>query len=262
MPTTPRILVVDDEPDICTLLRRLLESADYQVETALDGGTALSRVGEGFDLMLLDVMMPGLNGLQVCRRVRANEQGTYLPILMLTALGGEEHCHAGFAAGADDYITKPFSNHELLDRVQVWLRAGQRFRAEQTATAAREERSAGLRPPAAGRSIEEQVLQVEGLLHYLVREAQARPGFLAALLIPYSQAQGWDEEELAQQLGCPLGTLARLLLRPRPLPLTWATDVKIIADAYGVNATALGTVLREAEAWERRAGVAEASEGG
>jgi DNA-binding response OmpR family regulator len=260
MNSTPRVLVVDDDPEITGLIEQMLTAGEYAVEIARDGGAALARLDEDIDLVLLDVMMPDLNGLQVCRRMRAEERFADIPIILVTGLGGDAQRHAGFLAGADDYIAKPFTAHQLLDRVHVWLRARDRFRRAAATAGASGQSSpqlpgatasgAALRAPA--ERLEEQVLQVEGLLHYLVAEAVARPGFLASLLVPYTQAQGWDEDEFAAQLGCPRATLARLLLRPRPLALTWAADVANIAEACGANATALGPVLRAAEAWERR----------
>jgi DNA-binding response OmpR family regulator len=112
------------------VLQMLLGDRGYQIETAADGPSALARIeAGGLDLVLLDRMMPGLDGLEVCRRVRAQADDVYLPVLMLTALAGEKERHAGFAAGADDYVTKPFNADELLDRVDVWLRTRQRLRA-------------------------------------------------------------------------------------------------------------------------------------
>jgi DNA-binding response OmpR family regulator len=248
MDAIARVLVVDDDPGALGVIEHILASGGYAVDAARDGGTALARIDDHIDLVLLDVLMPDLNGLQVCRRIRAQHYIAHIPIIMVTALTGAAQRHAGFAAGADDYLSKPFTAHELLDRVHVWTRARERFlRAEQGTAAA----GGRVRAARAG-AIEEQVLQVEGLLHYLVAEARTRPGFLAALLMPYAAAQGWDEDEFATHLSCPRATLARLLLRPRPLALTWASDVVSIAEACGANAATLGIVLRAAEAWERR----------
>jgi CheY-like chemotaxis protein len=235
--------------------------AGYEVETAEDGGTALDRLDADIDLLLLDVMLPGLDGFEVCRRVRAAETDQHLPVIMLTALASDAQRHAGFAAGADDYLTKPFNNQELLDRVQVWLAARQRL--EDALRAESPEPPRPLRPakaaprpvvpppPAGPSSIAEEALRYEGLLAHLVAEATRRPGFLAAVLVPYSKAQGWDEGELAAALGCPTATLARLLLRARPLPLTWDRDVATLADACGADPAAVSAVLRAAEAWEQ-----------
>ena len=145
----PVVLVVEDDLGTWNLLRDLLEPAGYAVESAPDGVSALARLAAGgVDLLLLDLMLPDLDGLELCRQVRASEAHARLPIIMLTALGSDAQRHAGFAAGADDYVTKPFNLQELLDRVAVWTRARQWSAAEQTtpepATA-----SPGTAPPVA-----------------------------------------------------------------------------------------------------------------
>ena len=259
--TQPRILVVEDEPSASELIADVLSTAGYEVETAEDGGTALERLDTDIDLLLLDVMLPGLDGFEICRRVRAAESDQHLPVIMLTALSSDAQRHAGFAAGADDYLTKPFNTQELLDRIHVWLAA--RRRLEDARRDGEEERPRPLGPtqatprpitlprPAGPSSIAEEALRYEGLLAHLVAEATRRPGFLAAVLIPYAQAQGWDESDLAAALGCPMATLARLLLRARPLPMTWDRDVASLADACGADSAAVSGVLRAAEAWEQ-----------
>ena len=126
----PVILVVDDDPDIRDVLELQLEGESYVVETVADGAAAVQRIeAGGIDLVLLDLMLPELDGRQVCRRVRAGEGAVHLPIIMLTAQAGASDRHAGFEAGVDDYVRKPFNADELLDRVQVWLRARHRLRA-------------------------------------------------------------------------------------------------------------------------------------
>ncbi len=127
---SPVVLVVEDHPTTREMLHLLLEETGYRIESAPDGQSALTRIeAGGLDLVLLDRMMPGLDGLEVCRRVRARGDDVYLPIVMLTALASVEERHAGFAAGADDYVTKPFDADELLDRVDVWVRTHQRLTA-------------------------------------------------------------------------------------------------------------------------------------
>jgi CheY-like chemotaxis protein len=255
--TRPLILVVEDEPAAAELVADVLTHAGYDVETAADGGTALDRLDEDIDLVLLDLMLPGVDGLEVCRRLRAREREGHLPVIMLTALSSDAQRHAGFAAGADDYLSKPFKTQELLDRVQVWIAARQRLKDARgpgeppMLAAAPATPGAGQVRPAGLTSIAEEALHYEGLLHHLVAEAARRPGFLAALLMPYAQAQGWDEAALAEALGCPAATLPRLLLRARPLPMSWDEDVSTIAEACGANAASLAEVLRAAEAWER-----------
>jgi two-component system response regulator MprA len=117
-----KILVVDDERAVRESLRRALELEGYEIELAADGNEALYRLEgtEEPDAMILDVLMPGVDGLEVCRRVRGT--GSKLPVLMLTARTEVEDRVAGLDAGADDYVTKPFALEELLARVRALLR--------------------------------------------------------------------------------------------------------------------------------------------
>lgn len=117
-----KILVVDDERAVRESLRRALELEGYEIELAGDGGEALSTLGddEQPDAVILDVLMPGVDGLEVCRRLRAT--GNHVPVLMLTARDEVENRVAGLDAGADDYVTKPFALEELLARVRALLR--------------------------------------------------------------------------------------------------------------------------------------------
>ena len=118
----PRILLVDDEQSIQTLLSFPLRRDGYEVVQATDGREALARFGEGtFDLVVLDVMLPRLDGLEVCRRLRARSS---VPIIMLTAKAEEIDKVLGLELGADDYITKPFSLREFRSRVKAALRRG------------------------------------------------------------------------------------------------------------------------------------------
>ena len=119
---SPRILLVDDEQSIQTLLSYPLRKDGYHVTSALDGGEALQRFEEGrFDLVILDLMLPRLDGVEVCRQLRSRSQ---VPIIMLTAKGDELDKVAGLEMGADDYITKPFSLREFRSRVKAALRRG------------------------------------------------------------------------------------------------------------------------------------------
>ena len=118
-----KILVVDDERAVRESLRRALELEGYEIELAADGSEALYRLeapDEEPDAMILDVLMPGVDGLEVCRRLRGT--GSRLPVLMLTARTEVEDRVAGLDAGADDYVTKPFALEELLARVRALLR--------------------------------------------------------------------------------------------------------------------------------------------
>src|SRR5271168_1721977 len=117
----PKILVVEDEPKMVAGLRDNFEFEGYEVITAADGVEGLQRaLGEAPDLVVLDVMMPRLSGLEVCKQLRA-QRGS-IPIIMLTARGQEVDKVVGLELGADDYVTKPFSIRELLARVKAVLR--------------------------------------------------------------------------------------------------------------------------------------------
>ncbi|OIJ12391.1 DNA-binding response regulator [Anaerobacillus alkalilacustris] len=116
-----RLLVVDDEDSIVTLLQFNLEQAGYEIETAMDGSTAFKKASEfNFDLIILDLMIPEMDGLEVCKQLRQNKVST--PILMLTAKDDEFDKVLGLELGADDYMTKPFSPREVVARVRAILR--------------------------------------------------------------------------------------------------------------------------------------------
>ncbi len=112
--------MVEDDPRLAATVERVLGAEDHDVEIAADGNEALRRArGRPFDLVILDVMLPGLDGIAVCRRLRAAGS---VPILLLTALGGTEERVRGLDSGADDYLVKPFAYEELLARVRALLR--------------------------------------------------------------------------------------------------------------------------------------------
>ena len=127
-----RILIVDDEPDLCDILRFNLEAAGYEVLTAHSADEAISSMGNGQDcggpsgyappdLLLLDVMMPGISGFELAHRLKADARAKLTPIIFLTALDSEDDLLQGFQLGADDYIAKPFSVREVLARVRAVL---------------------------------------------------------------------------------------------------------------------------------------------
>jgi two-component system phosphate regulon response regulator PhoB len=118
-----RILIVEDEEPLTLLLRYNLEAEGYDVETSARGDEADTKIKEAApDLIVLDWMLPGLSGIELCRRLRARAETKQLPIIMLTARGEESEKVRGLATGADDYIVKPFSVPELLARVRALLR--------------------------------------------------------------------------------------------------------------------------------------------
>jgi len=115
-----RILVVEDDPRLAATLERVLAAENHDVEVAADGTMGLRLARERpFDLVVLDIMLPGLDGIAVCKRLRSTGP---VPILLLTALGGTEERVRGLDSGADDYLVKPFAYEELLARVRALLR--------------------------------------------------------------------------------------------------------------------------------------------
>ena len=123
-PAAPKkILVVEDEPDILQLVKLYLEKDGFRVATATTGSVALKQVkAERPDLVVLDLMLPELDGLEVCKRIRTTAETALLPIIMLTAKAEESDTVIGLELGADDYVTKPFSPKALVARVKALLR--------------------------------------------------------------------------------------------------------------------------------------------
>lgn len=127
-----RILIVDDDTNICELLRLYIEKEGYEASIANDGETALKMFDSfGPDLLLLDIMLPGLDGWQVCREIRVNSK---VPIIMLTARGDERDELQGFQLGVDEYISKPFSPKILVARVEAILRRTNQLGQEEALT--------------------------------------------------------------------------------------------------------------------------------
>src|SRR3954453_16686400 len=125
MPT--RILIVEDDPDIADLVRRYLDKAGFITERAASGREALQAIGaRPPELVVLDLMLPQLDGLEVCRLRRASEATAAIPIIMLTARADESERIVGLELGADDYVAKPFSPSELVARVRALLRRAHR----------------------------------------------------------------------------------------------------------------------------------------
>jgi len=123
MDTPKHILVVDDETDLVELISYNLKKEGFNVDSALDGETALSKIKKGrYDLVVLDLMLPGIQGIELCRILRSNPETETLHVIMLTAKGEEVDKILGLEMGADDYITKPFSPRELVARVKAVLR--------------------------------------------------------------------------------------------------------------------------------------------
>src|SRR5689334_3597823 len=119
-----RFLLVEDEPDVASFIKRALEEDDYEVTVAMDGTQALEYIQAfAYDLFIFDIMLPGINGIELCKRCR--QIGLSTPILMLTALGTTDNVVMGLDSGADDYLTKPFKLAELQARIRSLTRRKQ-----------------------------------------------------------------------------------------------------------------------------------------
>ena len=119
---TKRILVVDDDHDVLQVVKRRLETFHYEVLKASNGQDGL-RIAEEQqpDLILLDIMMPGMKGRDVCLKLKANSSTAHIPVIFLTALGLADHIKAGMDAGAEDYVVKPYAPEQLRERIMVCL---------------------------------------------------------------------------------------------------------------------------------------------
>lgn len=123
MSTKPTILVVDDEQDILDLIAYNLEKEGYVVRKAVTGEAAAEQLAKAApDLVLLDVMLPGMSGIDLCKRIKSQEKTRQIPVILLTARSEETDVVVGLELGADDYITKPFRTRELLARIKAHLR--------------------------------------------------------------------------------------------------------------------------------------------
>ena len=166
-----KILIVEDEPNLLSVIRKGLSEKNHDVSAALDGTTAWEMLSNNsFDVIVLDVMLPDINGIELCRRLRA--AGNYVPILMLTALNSSENIVAGLNAGADDYMAKPFRFTELEARVNALVRrAGQEHKALENIVI--EDLEIDLRTKSVKRKGETIVLTAKefNLLHYLAKNS-------------------------------------------------------------------------------------------
>jgi DNA-binding NarL/FixJ family response regulator len=132
------VLIVDDTPDNLALLSDALDLAGYMVLVAMDGTSALERMQRRRpDVVLLDAMMPGIDGFETCRRIKAQAELADIPVLFMTALSDSEHVLEGFAAGGIDYVTKPIRTDEVLARVAAHLRTARSLRTARELPSAR-----------------------------------------------------------------------------------------------------------------------------
>lgn len=200
-----RILVVDDEQDLCEILKFNLETEGYQVETANSAEEALEKDIASYNLLLLDVMMGGMSGFQLAKQLKNSEVTAYIPIIFLTARDTENDTVTGFNLGADDYISKPFSIREVMVRVRAVLRR----------TASRLE---GAEEPA--------VISYQGLLLNLNKKSVSVDGED----VPFTKT----EFELLRLL---LEERGRVFSRQELIDRVWPKDVLVLDRTVDVNIT-------------------------
>lgn len=200
-----RILVVDDEQDLCEILKFNLETEGYQVETANSAEEALEKDIASYNLLLLDVMMGGMSGFQLAKQLKNSEVTAHIPIIFLTARDTENDTVTGFNLGADDYISKPFSIREVMVRVRAVLRR----------TASRLE---GAEEPA--------VISYQGLLLNLDKKSVSVDG----LDVPFTKT----EFELLRLL---LEERGRVFSRQELIDRVWPKDVLVLDRTVDVNIT-------------------------
>ena len=200
-----RILVVDDEQDLCEILKFNLETEGYQVETANSAEEALEKDIASYNLLLLDVMMGGMSGFQLAKQLKNSEVTAHIPIIFLTARDTENDTVTGFNLGADDYISKPFSIREVMVRVRAVLRR----------TASRLE---GAEEPA--------VISYQGLLLNLDKKSVSVDGED----VPFTKT----EFELLRLL---LEERGRVFSRQELIDRVWPKDVLVLDRTVDVNNT-------------------------
>ena len=205
------ILYVEDDPLVCDVVCELLQAGGYTVDAVVDANEALLRLADAdYALVLLDVMLPGLDGRELCRRIRSHEGEVYVPIIMLTALTAEADRHAAFAAGADDYVTKPFDTADLLDRVAAWLHARERLQQAHDRLVAEQRRLRALEQQA----LRERLAQDEAVLA-MARTASHELNQPLTVLLGLLEL--WQTGYIAMAMRDFVGSY-------RPRPTTWPSE--------------------------------------
>ena len=200
-----KILVVDDEQDLCEILKFNLETEGYVVETANSAEEALEKDVAGFNLLLLDVMMGGMSGFQMAKQLKANPMTAQIPIIFLTARDTENDTVTGFNLGADDYISKPFSIREVLVRIRAVLRRT----AEKN-----------------GKNVEPTTISYQGLVLNLDKKTVSIDGEN----VPFTKT----EFELLRLL---LEEKGRVFSRQELIDRVWPKDVLVLDRTVDVNIT-------------------------
>lgn len=239
MQQTPpaRVLVVDDDPTVAEVVAGYLDRAGFTVERAADGPAALERAAAARpDLVVLDLMLPGMDGLEVCRRLRA---GGPVPVIMLTARGDEDDRILGLEVGADDYVTKPFSPRELVLRVASVLRRA-RTRTAAPGAAAPPLRAAGITLDVAARRVTKDgaelalTLREFDLLAFLLRH----PGRACGREELMREVWGWEFGDLSTvtvHVRRLRGKVEDDPARPRLIQTVWGVGYRFEAGGDGAG---------------------------
>ncbi|QXP84183.1 response regulator transcription factor [Methylococcus sp. ANG] len=227
---TKHILVVEDDPDIAGLLDLTLRDEGFDVQVAANGAEAMALIGRTrFDLLLLDVMLPGMNGLDICRKVR--EGSDYTPIVILSSRSAESQRIVGLELGADDYVTKPFSVLELVSRIRALFR---RVEALSRSEPARNERlvSGGLvlDPVAREASLEGMPLTLTAKEFDLLLFFARNPGRVFSRLQLLDQVWGYAHEGYEHTVNSHINRLRAKLepdsANPRFIQTVWGVGYK------------------------------------
>jgi CheY-like chemotaxis protein/DNA-binding CsgD family transcriptional regulator len=245
------VLIVDDVPDNLAVLHDALDAAGYTVLVATDGASALQRAAQADpDIVLLDAVMPGIDGFEVARRLKAGPETAHIPIVFMTGLTETEHVLAAFEAGGVDYVTKPIRPPEVLARMAAHMLAARQARQARNALDAYGHATIAVRLPAvaAGTAAPRLVWQTPLARRWLPSYFDVAPDELPAALLP------WLQEAAAGREARPLSTArgARQLvctLQGKTVDDDWLVVLREVSDAATVEATmlAFGLTLRESE---------------
>ena len=244
------VLIVDDVPDNLALLHDALDAAGYTVLVATDGASALQRAAQAEpDIVLLDAVMPGLDGFEVARRLKAGPETAHIPIVFMTGLTDTEHVLAAFDAGGTDYVTKPIRPAEVIARMAVHMHAARQARQARNALDAYGHATMAIRLDLVPPSLVWQTpLARQWLPQYFDAPADVVPQALLDWLAP-AQA-GRDLRPLSTPLSLP-GSARQLVatLQGRTADDDWLVVLREVSDAATVEATmqAFGLTLRESE---------------
>lgn len=246
--TSDVVLIVDDAPDNISLLHDALDEAGYAVLVATSGEAALQRATSAEpDIVLLDALMPGMDGFEVARRLKADPATAHIPVVFMTGLTDTEHVLAAFAAGGVDYVTKPLRPKEVLARMAVHMQGARQARQARNALDAFGHATMAVHVDEAG-LLGQAVWQTPLARELMHRYFDARPGQVPAELLAWLRAQSGVAD--AAPLTLPQGERQLVLsLQERTADGDWLVVMREVSDAAAVEAVlqAFKLTLREAE---------------